>query len=75
MTSTVSRFEARRAPCGQVRDGESFVTEDQQGLMTEDLQFACGCRESKEEFHDGSVHRMVVDHHGRVLSDEEIRGE
>jgi len=58
-----------------VQDGESFVTEDQQGLMTEDLQFGCGCRESKEEFHDGSVHRMVVDHHGRVLSDEEIRGE
>ena len=75
MTSTVSRFEARPAPCGQVHDGESFVTADQQGLMTEDLQFACGCRESKEEFHDGSVHRMVVDHHGKVLSDEEIRGE
>ena len=47
MTSTVSRFETRPAPCGQVHDGESFVTEDQQGLMTEDLQFTCGCRESK----------------------------
>ena len=75
MTSTASRFEARRAPCGQVRDGESFVTEDQQGLITQDLQFSCGCKESKEEFHDGSVHRMVVNHHGKVLTDEEMRGE
>jgi hypothetical protein len=75
MTSTVSRFEARLAPCGMSRDGESFVTEDQQGLMTEELLFACGCRIAKEEFHDGSVHRMVVTHQGKVLTDEELRGE
>ena len=47
MTATVSRFEAELAPCGQVQDGESFVTEDQQGLMTEDLQFTCGCRRAR----------------------------
>ena len=75
MTSTISRFEAAPAPCGQRRDGESFVTEDQQGLVTEDSRFSCGCRSTKEEFHDGSVHRMVVDHHGKVLVDEELRGE
>jgi hypothetical protein len=75
MTATISRFVARRAPCGQLQDGESFVTEDQQGLVTEDLQFACGCRIAKEEFHDGSVHRMVTNHHGKVLTDEELRGE
>ena len=27
------------------------------------------------EFHDGSVHHMVVDHRGKVLVDEEFRGE
>ena len=75
MTSTISRFEAAPAPCGQRHDGESFVTEDQQGLVTQDSRFACGCRSTKEEFHDGSVHRMVVDHHGKVLVDEELRGE
>ena len=75
MTATVSRFEARRTPCGQVRDGESFVTEDQQGLVTEELRFSCGCTINKEEFHDGSVHRMVTNHRGRVLTDEELRGE
>ena len=75
MTATISRFEARRAPCGQQRDGERFATEDEQGLTTEDLRYSCGCRITKEEFHDGSVHRMVTDHHGKVLTDEELRGE
>ncbi len=75
MTATISRFEARLAPCGNRRDGDSYVTEDQQGLMTEELQYSCGCRASKEEFHDGSVHRLVVDHRGKVLTDEELRGE
>ena len=31
--------------------------------------------EPREEYHDGSVHRQVVDHHGKVLVDEELRGE
>ena len=44
MTATVSRFEARLAPVRTSQDGESFVTEDHQGLITEDLQFSCGCR-------------------------------
>ena len=51
------------------------MTEDLQGLITEELRFACGCTTAKEEFHDGSVHRLVVDHHGKVLVDEELRGE
>lgn len=75
MTATASRFEARLAPCGHQSDGEQYVTEDQQGLITEEQQYACGCRTSKEEFHDGSVHRLVVNHHGKVLVDEELRGE
>ena len=75
MTSTISRFQARLAPCGRAHDGESFVTEDQHGLVTEEIRFSCGCRTAREEFHDGSVHRMVVDHHHRVLVDEELRGE
>lgn len=75
MTSTASRFEARTAPCGRVQDGEEHVTEDLQGLATRDLRFACGCQTHREEFHDGSVHSLVVDHRGRVLVDEELRGE
>ena len=75
MTATASRFESRLAPCGHQSHGEQYVTEDQQGLVTEELSYACGCKSSKEEFHDGSVHRLVVNHHGPVLVDEELRGE
>ena len=75
MTSTIDRFEARRAPCGRESDGETLETEDGQGLITRDVRFSCGCQTHHEEFHDGSVHNQVVDHRGRVLVDEELRGE
>jgi hypothetical protein len=75
MSSAVARFDATTAPCGQSSDGERHVTEDREGLLTEDVQYSCGCRSTKEEFHDGSVHRMIVDHRGKVLVDEELRGE
>ena len=51
------------------------MTEDEQGLVTEDLRYDCGCAGSKEEFHDGSVHLMTVHHNGKVLMDQELRGE
>jgi hypothetical protein len=75
MTSTISPFKATPAPCGHSCDGERFVTEDQQGLVTEDVRYSCGCASTREEFHDGSVHHLVVHHNGKVLTDEEWRGE
>ena len=68
-------FEPRLAPCGHTHGGEQFLSEDQQGLICEEQRYSCGCSSSREEFHDGSVHRMVVHHSGRVLTDEEWRGE
>jgi hypothetical protein len=75
VTSTITRFEAKLAPCGRQTDGEQFQTEDLQGLVTMDLRFSCGCHTHREEFHDGSVHLMSVHHNGKVLMDEELRGE
>ena len=75
MTTTVTRFDSGLAPCRQLRDGERMTTEDLQGLVTEDVTYSCGCISHREEFHDGSVHRQVVNHHGKVLVDEELRGE
>ena len=75
MSATAAAFESRLAPCGHKHGGETFLTEDHQGLVTEELRFTCGCRRSREEFHDGSCHSMVVHHDGRVLADEELRGE
>jgi hypothetical protein len=75
MTGTISGFEAQKAPCGSQHDGQRSLTEDLQGLLTEELRFSCGCRTAREEYHDGSVHRTVVRHDGKVLVDEELRGE
>ena len=75
MSTTVTRFDSAMAPCRHLRDGERTTTEDLQGLYTEDVTYSCGCQSHREEFHDGSVHRQVVDHRGRVLVDEELRGE
>ncbi len=75
MTATVSRFEARLAPCGRQSRGELFETEDEQGLATLEHRYDCGCRNAREEYHDGSVHHLITHHSGKVLIDEEFRGE
>ena len=36
------------------------MTEDLQGLVTEDVALRLRVPEPREEFHDGSVHRMIV---------------
>ena len=51
------------------------MSEDQQGLVTLDVRYTCGCESHHEEFHDGSVHNLIVNHRGTVLVDEELRGE
>ena len=68
-------FDSALAPCKRLHDGERTTTEDLQGLVTEDVTFSCGCQSHREEFHDGSVHTLVTNHHGKVLVDEELRGE
>ena len=74
MTTTTTRLDATLAPCGQRTTGERIVTEDQHGLITEHTSYDCGCRSSKEEYHDGSVHFMLVHHKGKVLVDQLLSG-
>lgn len=64
------RFSGLKAPCGRVGDGEAFRDADEQALVTEDLMFACGCRVTTHEYHDGSIGRRELHHSGRVLVDE-----
>jgi hypothetical protein len=75
VSGIAATFEPRLAPCGRRYGGERYVTEDHQGLVTEELRYSCGCRSAREEFHDGSFHHMDVHHSGKVLADEEWRGE
>jgi hypothetical protein len=70
MAVTSTCFQSEQAPCGQTVDGEHYQEQDDEGLITDNLHFACGCRKVCHEYHDGSVRRMVVRHDGKVLMDE-----
>jgi hypothetical protein len=75
MAATSSSFSTQRAPCGRVVNGESYEDRDDEALLTEELNFACGCRIIRHEYHDGSVSRKVIRHDGRVLVDELLSAE
>jgi membrane-bound inhibitor of C-type lysozyme len=75
MTDTNSSFKAQQAPCGRITDGESYQDRDDDALLTEELDYACGCRSIRHEYHDGSMSRKVVRHDGKVLVDELISAE
>ena len=63
-------FKDQQAPCGQIVDGESYRDRDEEVLVTEELDYACGCRAIRHEYHDGSVSSKVVRHDGTILVNE-----
>lgn len=73
--ATRTSFTEEAAPCGRVAGGVRYSDRDDEGLVVEHLHYACGCQNLRDEFHDGSFHRRVVHHNGKVLVDEEFRGE
>lgn len=70
MSTASNRFNSQPAPCGRIVDGESFQDRDEELLLTEALDYACGCRSIRHEYHDGSVSHKVIRHDGKVLVDE-----
>ena len=70
-----SSFKSQRAPCGRIVDGESYQDRDEEVLVTHQVSYACGCRSTRHEYHDGSVSRKEVHHNGTVLVDELLAGE
>jgi hypothetical protein len=70
MTVTNTRFQMEKAPCGQNVPAEHFQDQDEEGLVTDRWNYACGCRNIRQEYHDGSVHNAVVRHDGKVLTEE-----
>ena len=75
MPRTNTRFESAQAPCGRIVDGESYEDQDEEVLITVELDYACGCRTIRHEYHDGSVSLRIVRHDGRVLVDELLTAE
>ena len=70
MTTANTRFSIRLAPCGRLESGESYEDRDVQVLLTKKIDYACGCRMTRHEYHDGAVSRTVIRHDGRVLVEE-----
>ena len=74
MALTRTPFTTERAPCGRIVNGDRFQDQDEQCLVSDERFFACGCRDSRHEYHDGGVSLKVVHHDGTVLVDELIAG-
>jgi len=75
MARTNTRFKGQQAPCGRIVDGETYHDRDDDALLTEELDYACGCRSIRHDYHDGSMSRKVVRHDGTVLVDELLSAE
>ena len=55
MAAANTGFKDLQAPCGQIVDGESYEDRDPETLLTQELDYACGCRSIRHEYHDGTV--------------------
>jgi len=75
MVPTNTIFRGLEAPCGQIVDGEHYEDRDEETLVTDEFDYACGCRSIRHEYHDGSVARKVTRHDGSVLVDELLSAE
>jgi hypothetical protein len=73
--TTSGLFKNRQAPCGRVVDGETYQDDDPDAVITQAIDYVCGCRCIQHEYHDGTISRMVVRHDGRVLVDELMSAE
>jgi hypothetical protein len=70
VVATNTSFTQQKAPCGRIVDGETYQDRDEETLLTLEVDYACGCRTIRHEYHDGSVSQKVIRHDGRVLVDE-----
>jgi len=70
MDSTLTHFTKQRAPCGRTVDGDHHVEGDDDGFAYDDVKYACGCREIRHVYHDGTTRFRTIRHDGKVLKDE-----
>jgi hypothetical protein len=70
MTVTRHHFTGQQAPCGRLVDADDYQDRDDEALLTQEIDYGCGCVSIQHEYHDGSVARRVVHHNGTVLQEE-----
>ena len=73
--TTSGSIKGQPAPCGRIVDAERYQDHDDDVVVTQDTDYACGCRAIHHEYHDGAVSRKIVHHNGRVLVDELLSSE
>jgi membrane-bound inhibitor of C-type lysozyme len=66
---------SQQAPCGRFVDAELYQDQDEDVVITKEVDYACGCRSIQHEYHDGSVSRRIIRHDGTVLVDELLSAE
>jgi hypothetical protein len=70
MTVTRRHFTAQQAPCGQLVEADDYEDRDDEALLTQEIDYGCGCISIQHEYHDGSVACKVIHHNGTVLKEE-----
>lgn len=55
MTVENMSVSGQRASCGGIVDGERHVDRDEDCLLTDDYSCRCGWRQTRHEYHDGTV--------------------
>ena len=75
MTVIRHHFTGQLAPCGRIVDADDFEDRDEEALVTQEIDYSCGCVSIQHEYHDGSVACKVTHHSGRVLKDEIVSEE
>jgi hypothetical protein len=73
--TTTAMLKGQQAPCGRIVDSENYRDNDDDCCVTQEIDYACGCRTIHHEYHDGSVSRRIVRHDGHVLVDELLSAE
>jgi hypothetical protein len=68
-------FSNQQAPCGRIVDSEQYEDHDDDIVVTCEIDYKCGCRSIRREYHDGSISRKVVRHDGKILVDEMLFAE
>jgi hypothetical protein len=70
MVGTMTHFTKQKAPCGRMVNGDHHVEGDEDGFAYDDLRYACGCRQTRHVYHDGTTRFRTVRHDGKILKDE-----
>ena len=70
MVGTRIHFIAEQAPCGKTVPGDHYEDRDDYGLVIRNEYYACGCRRTYAEYHDGSVEVDVIRHDGKTVKEE-----